>query len=60
MLLRLSARIAGRTVDVHIHWLRKKIENNLSHPRIILTVGGVGYRFIPKTCVSDHFLIYFK
>ena len=35
----------SRTVDVHIRWLRKKIEPNPSNPHRIITVRGVGYRF---------------
>jgi DNA-binding response OmpR family regulator len=34
-----------RTVDVHVRWLREKIEADPSNPRLILTVRGVGYRF---------------
>jgi len=34
-----------RTVDVHIHWLREKIEPDPAHPVRIVTVRGVGYRF---------------
>ena len=34
-----------RTVDVHIRWLREKIEEDPSRPRRISTVRGVGYRF---------------
>ena len=34
-----------RTVDVHIRWLREKIEDNASKPERIITVRGVGYRF---------------
>jgi DNA-binding response OmpR family regulator len=34
-----------RTVDVHIHWLREKIEEDPSNPQRIITVRGVGYRF---------------
>ncbi len=34
-----------RTVDVHIRWLREKIEDNPSKPERIITVRGVGYRF---------------
>jgi len=34
-----------RTVDVHIHWLRERIENDPSRPERIVTVRGVGYRF---------------
>lgn len=34
-----------RTVDVHIRWLREKIEENPSSPKRISTVRGIGYRF---------------
>ena len=34
-----------RTVDVHIRWLREKIEDDPSSPERIITVRGVGYRF---------------
>jgi len=34
-----------RTVDVHIVWLRQKIEDDPKNPRYILTVHGHGYRF---------------
>ncbi len=34
-----------RTVDVHIRWLRKKIEDDPSNPTRIVTVRGIGYRF---------------
>ncbi len=34
-----------RTVDVHIRWLREKIEDDPSSPKRISTVRGVGYRF---------------
>ncbi len=34
-----------RTLDVHIRWLREKIESNPSEPKLIQTVRGVGYRF---------------
>lgn len=35
----------ARTVDVHIRYLRQKIEDDSENPRYILTVRGVGYRF---------------
>ena len=35
----------SRTVDVHIRWLREKIESDASLPTRIVTVRGVGYRF---------------
>jgi two-component system phosphate regulon response regulator PhoB len=34
-----------KTVDVHIRWLREKIEANPSEPRYIITLRGFGYRF---------------
>jgi DNA-binding response OmpR family regulator len=34
-----------RTVDVHIRWLREKIEEDAAEPKHIVTVRGVGYRF---------------
>ncbi len=34
-----------RTVDVHVHWLREKIEPDPSNPSRIITVRGSGYRF---------------
>lgn len=35
----------SRTVDVHVRWLRQKIESNSSEPKRIVTVRGGGYRF---------------
>jgi DNA-binding response OmpR family regulator len=35
----------SRTVDVHVRWLREKIETDASQPLRITTVRGVGYRF---------------
>jgi DNA-binding response OmpR family regulator len=35
----------SRTVDVHVRWLRSKIEKNPDDPQRIVTVRGVGYRF---------------
>jgi two-component system alkaline phosphatase synthesis response regulator PhoP len=34
-----------RTVDVHVAWLRQKIEPNSRHPQFILTIHGMGYKF---------------
>lgn len=34
-----------RTVDVHIAWLRQKLEENPRHPQFIQTVHGMGYKF---------------
>ena len=36
-----------RTVDVHIRWLRKKLEVNPAIPTRIITVRSVGYKFMP-------------
>jgi two-component system OmpR family response regulator len=33
-----------RTVDVHVRWLREKIENNPDEPKRLVTVRGVGYK----------------
>lgn len=35
----------SKTVDVHIRWLREKLENDPSRPEYIVTVRGFGYRF---------------
>lgn len=35
----------SRTIDVHIRWLREKIEPQPSNPQRIITVRGIGYRF---------------
>jgi len=34
-----------RAVDVHVHWLRRKIEDDPGNPRRLLSVRGVGYKF---------------
>jgi DNA-binding response OmpR family regulator len=34
-----------KTLDVHIAWLRKKLEDDPAHPLYITTVRGVGFRF---------------
>jgi DNA-binding response OmpR family regulator len=41
-----------RTVDVHVAWLRRKLETNPRHPRFILTVHGLGYKFVGDRPVS--------
>jgi DNA-binding response OmpR family regulator len=35
-----------RTLDVHIRWLREKIEEDPTHPRILVTQRGIGYKLI--------------
>ena len=40
-----DAMPSTRTVDVHIAWLRQKLEENPRHPAFIQTVHGMGYKF---------------
>ncbi len=42
-----SSQASSRTIDVHIAWLRQKIEENTQHPKHIHTIRGKGYRFSP-------------
>lgn len=42
-----QSSVTSRTVDVHVAWLRQKLEDNPSMPRHFHTVRGVGYRFSP-------------
>ena len=37
--------VTSRTIDVHVAWLRQKLETYPQNPRYIQTVRGVGYRF---------------
>ncbi len=41
-----DAMPSTRTVDVHIAWLRQKLEENPRHPHFIQTVHGMGYKFV--------------
>ncbi len=41
-----DAMPATRTVDVHIAWIRQKLEDNPRHPQFIQTVHGFGYKFV--------------
>ena len=41
-----DAMPSTRTVDVHIAWLRQKLETNPKHPQYIQTVHGFGYKFV--------------
>ena len=40
-----AAMPSTRTVDVHVAWLRQKLEPNPRVPQYILTVHGLGYKF---------------
>jgi len=40
-----NAMPSTRTVDVHVAWLRQKVEPNPRHPQYILTIHGMGYKF---------------
>ncbi len=42
-------RVDTRTVDVHIRWLRLKLEQTPGSPKMLRTVRGSGYRFVPDT-----------
>jgi two-component system alkaline phosphatase synthesis response regulator PhoP len=41
-----DAMPSTRTVDVHVAWLRRKLEPNPRHPQFILTMHGLGYKFV--------------
>jgi two-component system alkaline phosphatase synthesis response regulator PhoP len=41
-----NAMPSTRTVDVHIAWLRQKLEDNPKHPQFIHTIHGLGYKFV--------------
>ena len=41
-----NSLVSTRTVDVHVAWLRQKLEEHPRHPRHILTVHGIGYKFV--------------
>ena len=41
-----NAMPSTRTVDVHVAWLRQKVDDNARHPQFILTVHGLGYKFV--------------
>jgi two-component system alkaline phosphatase synthesis response regulator PhoP len=43
-----DAMPSTRTVDVHVAWLRQKLEPNPKHPQFIQTVHGLGYKFTEK------------
>lgn len=41
-----DAFVNSRTVDVHIHWLRERIEPDQSKPTRLITLRGIGYKFV--------------
>ena len=43
-----QATLTTRTVDVHVGWLRQKIEEDSRNPRWIVTKHGLGYMFNPE------------
>lgn len=45
-------RVDTRTVDVHMRWLRTKLEDNPATPQMLITVRGSGYRFVPTAIDS--------
>ena len=42
-----SGDVSSRTIDVHVAWLRQKLEDNPQNPVHIQTIRGKGYRFTP-------------
>ncbi len=43
-----DVNVTNRTVDTHILSLRQKLETDPGHPRYLLTVHGIGYRFVDE------------
>jgi two-component system alkaline phosphatase synthesis response regulator PhoP len=41
-----GGRPTTRTVDVHVAWLRQKIEKDPKNPQFIHTIVGMGYKFV--------------
>ena len=41
-----DSRAFTRTVDIHVHFLRQKLEQDAKRPELIVTVSGVGYKFV--------------
>jgi len=42
-----NSEVSSRTIDVHVAWLRQKLEDNVQLPKHIQTIRGKGYRFVP-------------
>jgi len=47
-----QGEVSSRTIDVHVAWLRQKLEDNPQSPKYIQTVRGVGYRFSESPLAS--------
>ena len=43
-----NTHVQPRTIDVHVGRLRKLVEHDEAAPRVIVTVRGVGYQFVPE------------
>jgi len=43
-----------RTIDTHVTWLRQKLEENPKFPKYILTVHGLGYKFVGRTASLEN------
>ena len=43
-----DAYVDERTIDVHIRWLRSKIEVDAAEPTLLITVRGLGYKLSPE------------
>jgi DNA-binding response OmpR family regulator len=41
-----DAFVSARTVDVHVRWLRTRIETDPNAPKRLMTVRGIGYKFV--------------
>jgi DNA-binding response OmpR family regulator len=42
-----SAEAFTRTVDVHVASPRQRLEKDPKHPNLIVTIPGLGYKFVP-------------
>jgi DNA-binding response OmpR family regulator len=40
-----NRQVSSRTIDVHVAWLRQKLEDHPQNPQHIQTIRGRGYRF---------------
>jgi two-component system, OmpR family, alkaline phosphatase synthesis response regulator PhoP len=45
-----NSKAFTRTVDMHIHSLRVKLEKDATQPELIVTVKGTGYKFLARGC----------